>query len=690
MKTLYRTIAPPLGLAALVITSCSDRGSSPSSAATVQIEYPSPWSMTSADFLSVRVRASHPQGVRSVHVGGVPALHQRSLGLWIANVALPASGVSGLSVNVIDGGGREHLSVGSVAVTKTALMAQLGDVGIDTGRTELMAMEVSPPRLVSIDYVSSQRRLISGGDAGGGRPFVSPGPVALDPQGATVFVGDGNLLLAVDRTTGDRTILSGPGVGVGHNVFAFSALDHDPAMPWVVALDASAGTVVGVDTRTGSRALLSGAGHGIGPALMPSIDIAVDWARSQALVTIPGGVVRVDLITGNRVDFSTAFGPGGPLFIDPTRLWIDAVNDAVLIADEGLDSLLRVDLATGATTLAADLPATAPGPIPTIAALVVDLRRSRAYLSWTELSDELLSINLTNGQLGIELRPTLGTGPRWAGATGVGAEPFVPRALATIGDDLVEVSLVGGDRTVIYQSPSGPFGDIVLTPLDPHIGVARVSALPRSDALLARGTDLLSYEPSTVREVATGFGRPLASLTFAPGGPVFAIGHDPAQAPDELYTINIAAQTHHAVLMPAGVYGPIAYHANSLAVLTFERTGPQSANLIAVLPDSAYSWVISGDGVGLGPPLRTPVDLVVDADRNRAFVLEADQVLEVDLATGTRTDISSSVRGGGPPLLGGVVLDYDARSAVIMVVDANRDAMYAIDPLSGDRVAISR
>jgi hypothetical protein len=88
-------------------------------------------------------------------------------------------------------------------------------------RRQLFAIDRGVAEAVlGIDPASGDRTVISDDSLGTGPNLVNPLASAYDPFGPRVLVADnaqigGAALLAVDPATGDRTVLSGPGVGVG-------------------------------------------------------------------------------------------------------------------------------------------------------------------------------------------------------------------------------------------------------------------------------------------------------------------------------------------------------------------------------------------------------------------------------------------------------------------------------------------
>jgi DNA-binding beta-propeller fold protein YncE len=82
----------------------------------------------------------------------------------------------------------------------------------------------------------------------------------LDAAGNRAFVlnrGSSNNLMVVDLTSGDRTIISGAGVGSGQEFLVPWHIEHDVANDRVFIFDLAVTGVLVVDLSTGERAVMS-------------------------------------------------------------------------------------------------------------------------------------------------------------------------------------------------------------------------------------------------------------------------------------------------------------------------------------------------------------------------------------------------------------------------------------------------
>jgi DNA-binding beta-propeller fold protein YncE len=194
---------------------------------------------------------------------------------------------------------------------------------------------------------------------GSGSPLDNPGGMQLDAANgravALGWTGTGYGVGAIDLVTGDRTLLSGEGLGTG------------PALPWSasLALDAAAGrlyvadmfgaAIIGVDLASGDRFVVADAVTGTGDWLTEIHGLAWDDAEGRIYASGIGGVtptiVAVVPSTGDRTTLADdVHGTGSNAFY-ARSIVIDPFAHRLLV--DGYTELLAVDLSTGDRTTAA-------------------------------------------------------------------------------------------------------------------------------------------------------------------------------------------------------------------------------------------------------------------------------------------------------------------------------------------------
>jgi DNA-binding beta-propeller fold protein YncE len=97
----------------------------------------------------------------------------------------------------------------------------------------------------------------------------------------------------------------------------------------------------------------------------------------------------------------------------------------------------------------------------------------------------------------------------------------------------------------------------------------------------------------------------------------------------------------------------------------------------------------TGDRTTLATLTFVPVAIARDAAHDRILVLGADRLVTVDPVNGAATVLSSLGKGGGPLLQGANAVAVDPASGVAFVTDGVTAAVLAVDPVTGDRTAVS-
>ena len=201
--------------------------------------------------------------------------------------------------------------------------------------------------LFRINPTTGDRTILTGQGVGSGPALEGPNDIGLSQDHGRIYVSAGisHSIIEVDPSSGDRTLVTGPGRGSGptleHPVGLTRTLTGD-----FYAFDADTEAVFFVDGTSGDRRIVSGAGTGSGVAfsgfgsdvvLMPDGTLAVSDHEERLL--------RVDPITGAR-SILTGDGVGtGP---NPDVMEYVTLNaDGSLLATSATAGLIRVDPATG-------------------------------------------------------------------------------------------------------------------------------------------------------------------------------------------------------------------------------------------------------------------------------------------------------------------------------------------------------
>jgi hypothetical protein len=272
---------------------------------------------------------------------------------------------------------------------------------------------VAEPTLVRVDIATGDRTPISGAGIGAGPAFFAVTDLAFESSASALVVNGDYTVLRVDLATGDRTTVIDPIVGSGSSPpEGWSSLAVRRGHPMLGAAspvrpgDYPEARVYRIDPETGDRTLLSGGGAGSGP-LLGRLELARDLEPNGNAIGLawsggvrPTGVlVRVDAATGARSVVSSADVGSGPV-------WQYAGAVALATGSAFVSSqswIYRVDLATGDRTLLLDAPLSALSKDALAAAPNGDV--------FTSTYDTITRVDAKTGTETLISGPTRGTGP---------------------------------------------------------------------------------------------------------------------------------------------------------------------------------------------------------------------------------------------------------------------------------------
>lgn len=199
-------------------------------------------------------------------------------------------------------------------------------------------------------------------DAAGERTRLSSGPpmgaaldVELDDAEELAIYSQLTSIHRLNRTTGERVVVSGDGVGVDAEYRRINDLDVDWTNGVIYAVDRDADRVFAVDVATGDATLVSGGGVGAGTSFQYPQYIAHDAGNARLLVVDPANnrdaVFAVDIATGDRTVLSDASTGLGTTFNAPGAIALSDDGSMAYMSDTGRDVIFSIDLATGDRTI---------------------------------------------------------------------------------------------------------------------------------------------------------------------------------------------------------------------------------------------------------------------------------------------------------------------------------------------------
>ena len=638
---------------------------------TARVDFPLPTALTDAPAIRVRGSAADPSGVAAVRVNGVPASTADGFATWWAVVPLDV-GENALVVETLDAAGNLDPAATTTVVRRDeVLLESLGYVTVDSpgGFAYVLDQARDTPstypyaRVTRVDLESGAMSVVSSRSVGSGplsNMNTGMGELAWDAQGGRLLVTNAHPgeLHAIDVTTGDRSVLVGPGVGTGPPLDYCWALELDPTGPraWVLRGSSSSssqgeGQILEVDLTTGDRTVVASEDDGAQPwpfifgtlELTPDgehLAFADDWTVSQ-----------VELATGAQStlsDASPGFGGrwgwltiGGLAFDAAGRGWVSSWLDGVVYT---LDPVSGVH----APLIESPLRSTA-GYVD----LEVDQRRGR-LLALDDYNAAVLGVPHDGSAVEVVARNSIGggysLGKRKTHALAPEGDARV-WLLDTVRAEVVSVDLADGQRTLVSGPDLGAGtalelpGDAVF---DDSGAASRLLVLDGALSALL-GVDPVSGDRTVLSGQGVGAGVP------------FSLD---AQTWD--LKVDRLDGTAYVLDFGGGLY---------------ER------RLVAVDLATGDRTLVSGDGVGSGPLLIFGNDMVLDGQGGRALVAGNSEVFAVDLASGARSELSGPNAGAGPALSGVECLAWDAQEQRLLVVGGN-GSVFDVDPATGDRALL--
>jgi hypothetical protein len=200
-------------------------------------------------------------------------------------------------------------------------------------------------------------------------------------------------VLAIDATTGNRTLLHEPAFGTGppDTPQGVAASPLGTAVYFVNDLIGSP-ALVALDLATATRSIVADAAHGSGATLDDGMRVSASVDGLQAFLGDGARVLAVNLATGDRTVISDAATGSGPALSSVRDLAVGAQAQTLFVTDDAA-GLLHVDTVTGDRTPLAPL-AVLGGSV-SGALLAFDPTRGLAYLSNDDGGDLVYRVDVT-------------------------------------------------------------------------------------------------------------------------------------------------------------------------------------------------------------------------------------------------------------------------------------------------------
>jgi DNA-binding beta-propeller fold protein YncE len=298
--------------------------------------------------------------------------------------------------------------------------------------------------------------------------LVSSIPVSL----AAAELSPGDLIVAdigrdavfqINPMTGDRTVLSGMGVGSGPSLLQVRGVAIDRwGQIYVADADSTRRRVVRIDPISGSRTLVSGFDRGTGPNLAAPFALAFDSEGELYLSDISTGldaIFHIDIRTGDRTIVSSSAMGTGPVFGNPTTLAAGA-SDSLLVGDQVLDGVYSVDVSSGNRTIVSDASRGTGPPLATPLGMGIALD-GMIYVATisgglSSSDSSVVEINPATGNRLTISSSSVGSGPDLIGVRGLAIDAAQNLFVVDVElDAVLRIDRISGNRTVISDSSTG-------------------------------------------------------------------------------------------------------------------------------------------------------------------------------------------------------------------------------------------
>jgi hypothetical protein len=676
-------------------------------APTAQIVFPTPVSYTDEADVAVRATISDAGTVAAVSINGVAA-SLLSGNSYTARVPV-SPGDNTLTVSTTDNLGNTSANAATVSIAnRGAVIYEMRAMVWDAAGNRALVADMKRHALVAVRGTDGQATILSDDDRGTGPSIAGSYALALDSAGNRALFLRGEDVVAIDLTTGNRTVVV-TSAGLSEVADVTNMICASPCTQ-LYAAGMPSGTIVWqpavftIDLATGSQNVFSGGDAAVGsgtPLQQPSgivLDNSTGTLRALVSDYNLDAIFAVDLSSGARSVLSSASVGMGPAFDAPSGLALGAAQGRVFIGDNPSSPyrgrVFSVDLATGDRTTIV-----APASSTTF--------RSIFDLQYDAANDRLIvpqfkPASLAQVPLGAPVVNRLsdsfvGTGETLTsdGSLLLDTRTVEPTLLASTTGVVVRIGLLTGDRN-----------DVVATTLLPGTVpfIARHLQLDRRSSPLADRLILGAPSSNSLRLFAFDSNAVLAGLSQAAipynfQGPDFLYD----QANDRMIVAYTQSGVRHVIQpmdVATGTLGtPIAETPwaspafGETRALAFDTVGGVRRLLAADFGGNVHAFSLEN---GARTPIAGSLGNLDAMDVNSAarFALLVSGVehrlIRLDLNTGAHVTASGPAVGRGPRIMPGLTKIAGNFTRDLVYVKSNEDMILTVDLLTGERVITSR
>lgn len=513
--------------------------------------------------------------------------------------------------------------------------------------------------LFRIDPTTRAISIVSNALRGGGPLMVAATAFVSEPGGSLwVADHDGHRVLRVDPETGDREVLELPA-----GVESVIDLAFEPVLGTLLALDHATpsfyqpiigvlGALVRIDPFPPSHADLNERAQYYDWGVTTTPDGRIYVTQCCGPVS-PVSIVRIDPDSGVRSEVSSSELGSGPQFAQLSP--IHALSELELLVadfDSPTDTsrLMRVQIDTGDRSVASG-PGVGDGP--GLAGGVRDIALGPGNDCYALDAEGIMHVDLVTGNRERWFEFQVGSAASQAELVVGSIAAIAGKPVLFVGREYPFVERVYGVDPVTRDSAPLASGAEDPSPMSYSLRFAH-RLLPDGDAL-AFGS-IAGDERNTILRIDGRTGERSVFARPHPGGPSWSQIEGVAVAPgaifvsdsDRVFRVDVHQIEPSLVSIPSvvssydhGTGEPAAFYRLAVAP-SGELFSSLSGKLLRIDPVTGDRTIASGDGVGAGPILRTPIDIDATAD-GRILVLQTlrpddagQELLSIDPETGDR------------------------------------------------------
>lgn len=389
------------------------------------------------------------------------------------------------------------------------------------------------------------------------------------------------------------------------------------------------------------------------PELTDVPKMVLDAARQRILLAdrYTGAIVATPLNGTARVVVSGKHVGVGPLLVEPVALAMDTDGDTLYVADEELNAVFQVNLATGDRSLLSDrLHGSGPQ---LFSPTEMDFDPVRAGLIVSDESQGVFVVDRATGNRRL-LSSNSNSGPYIYAYRAIGFDPVGDRYLVSDSSSVFAVHPVTGNRTMISDW---------LT--DPSYGrFFRGMSVASESGAVYFGEEM---SDGVMRvDLASGARQTMTSSGLPPPWNFPVVG----EGPPLQYPSDVVFDSAHG----------------RLYVIEGEYADP-----LMEIGANGNRTVVRNASLGTGVNFRGPSGIKYDANRRSLLAADyvADLVVEMNVSNGNRTLIRGPVDGRGTIYEDPFDVAFNPRTGLFYVVDWQTGSLYSIDPGTGARRVIS-